>query len=147
MPEIHCQHFNGYKPCGFSTDCSQRCDHRKIPQVKILVVHLEALGAVLRATSILPAIKRKFPSSHITWVTQKPAHLLFENASMVDRVLTSDHEGLLQLRALEFDVAFCIDKSLKASGILASTSFDILYGFRADPQTASILPVNPEAQE
>lgn len=147
MAEIHCQYFNGYKPCGLSTQCDSLCPHRKIPKLRVLVVHLEALGAVLRATSLLPAIKRKFPSSHITWVTQKPAQAFFENQSMVDRVLTTDLDSLLALRALEFDVALCLDKSLKASGILASTSFDVLYGYQADPRTGAILPVNPEAQE
>jgi heptosyltransferase II len=147
MAEIHCQHFNGYKPCGLSTQCDELCPHRKIPQVRVLVVHLEALGAVLRATSLLPAIKRKFPSSHITWITQKPAQAFFENQNLVDRVMTCDPDGLLSLRALEFDVALCLDKSLKASGVLASTNYDILYGYQADPRTGAILPVNPEAQE
>ncbi len=146
-PEVQCRHFNGYKPCGLSTQCDSLCPRRDIPQVRLLVVHLEALGAVLRATSLLPAIKRKFPSSHITWCTQKPADQFFENNRLVDRVITSDAEGLLKLKALEFDVAFCIDKSLKASGVLANTNFDMLYGYQADPRTGAILPANAEAKE
>ena len=147
MAEIHCRYFDGYKPCARSSRCDQLCPSRVIPQVRILIVHLEALGAVLRATSLLPAIKRKFPSSHITWVTQKPADAFFENVSLVDRVLTSDHDSLLKLKALEFDIAMCLDKSLKASGVLATTTFDILFGYQADPRTGAILPANIEAQE
>jgi len=147
MAEHMCRYFNGHKPCGLSTQCDQLCPHRDIPQLRILVVHLEALGAVLRATSLLPAIKRKFPSSHITWMTQRPADQLLKHNPYIDRILTTESDGLLQLRALQFDVAFCLDKSLKASGVLASTHFEILYGYQADPMTGAILPANSEAQE
>ncbi|MGE3975534.1 MAG: glycosyltransferase family 9 protein [Bdellovibrionales bacterium] len=100
----------------------------------------------MRSTSLLSAIKRKYPSSHITWVTDKPAHHFFQNQTKVDRILTSTPEDLLVLSILEFDVAFCIDKSLKAAGILAQTQYDILYGYKADP-TGAIVPATAAAEE
>lgn len=147
MAETGCRHFSGYKPCGFNKICDSLCPSRSLVDVRILIVHLEALGAVLRATSILHAVKRQFPNSHITWVTQKPADQLLLNNKHISRILTTDVPDLLALSALEFDFAFVIDKSLKASGVLKWTRADIVRGFVADPVTGAILPANPEAHE
>ncbi len=101
----------------------------------------------MRATSILPALKRKYPKSHITWVTQRPAEALLKPNHLIDRVLTTTADDLLSLRALEFDLALVLDKSLKASGVLSLTKAREVRGFRADPKTGAILPVNEEAKE
>lgn len=145
--EINCRFFNGYKPCGKSDICSSACPQRDSPQVSVLIIHLGALGAVLRATSLLPAVKRKYPSSRITWVTDAPAHQLLAHNPYLDRILTSKEEDLLALSNLEFDVAYVVDKSLKASGILKRTHTDLLFGFRVDPRSGSIIPANSEAEE
>jgi heptosyltransferase-2 len=147
MPITNCRFFNGYKPCGKSEICDALCPHLSIPTTRILVVHLEALGAVMRSTALLPAIRRKFPGSHLTWVTQKPADQLLQNNPFVDRVLTTTTEDLLQLSALEFDVAFVIDKSMKATGVLRHTKADLVYGFQAEPSTGAILPATAAARE
>lgn len=110
-------------------------------------MHLGALGAVLRATSLLRSIKRKYPSSHITWVTDSPGHRLLQPNLLIDRVLTTDIDGILQLSGLEFDVGFCIDKSLKAAGVLKQTHVDLLYGFQVDSNTGAILPATEHATE
>ncbi len=145
MPAINCRHFTGFKPCAKNELCSERCPFLDPPLSRVLIVHLEAMGAVLRATSLLPSIKRKFPKCHITWVTKAPSHRLLEGNSLIDRVLTSSSEDLLSLKCLNFDVAFCIDKSLQASGVLSSTQFDKLYGFSADACSGAILPATPAA--
>lgn len=103
-----------------------------------------AFGAVLRSTSLLEAIKRKYPRSHITWATEAPSHQLLANNELIDRVVTSPYHAL---SALKFDIAFVIDKSLEAAGILAKTQSAEVRGFRADQLTGAILPANPEARE
>ena len=70
------------------------------------MVHLGALGAVLRATSILPSIKRKYPKAHITWLTEKPGHHLLSNNPLIDRVLTTEIMDLMVLNNFKFDVVF-----------------------------------------
>lgn len=97
----------------------------------------------MRSTSLLPAIRRKFPRAHITWVTKPPAQNLLEGLA-IDRVITQNYH---QLAALKFDLAFVIDKSLEASGIRALTEVAVTRGFQADPISGSILPANPEARE
>ncbi len=144
MAEIACRYFNGYKPCGKSTSCDRsHCASYSSVEERILIIHLEALGAVLRSTSLLPAIRRKYPRAHITWVTKPPAQHLLAGLQ-VDRLITTD---FVQLAALKFDLAFVIDKSLEASGILALTRASEVRGFRADDVSGAILPANPEARE
>jgi len=147
MPVTDCRYFNGYKPCGRSETCDSDCPSLSIPTSRILIIHLEAIGAVLRSTSLLLAIRRKFPGCHVTWVTQKPADRLLANNPYVERVLTTSIEDLLELGALEFDVAFVIDKSLKAAGVLRRTRVEMVYGFQVDPRTGAVLPATPAASE
>lgn len=142
-----CRYFSGYKPCGRNETCDSLCPSREIVLNRILIVHLEALGAVLRATCILPAIKRKFPSSHITWVTQKPSHELLANNPLIDRVLTTERDDILTLSALQFDFGFVVDKSLKAMGVLSQTQCDLLFGFTHDAHTGAIIPATRAARE
>lgn len=147
MVETNCRHFNGYKPCGKSEVCHSGCPFLDRPQVSILIVHLGALGAVVRSTSLLKAIKRKFPSSRVTWVTDAPAHQLLQGHPSIDRVLTTSLEDQLILRALSFEIGFVIDKSLKAMGVFSLTSCDYVYGFKADSMTGAIVPATVAAEE
>jgi len=145
MVEIGCRYFSGYKPCGKSTSCDRSsCASYSSVQERILIVHLGALGAVLRSTSLIKAIKRKYPRSHLTWVTHAPAQHFLHGLN-IDRIITTAE--VVQLAALKFDLAFVIDKSLEASGILALTRATEVRGFRADEVTGAILPANPEARE
>lgn len=148
MEMLNCRHFNGYKPCGLSDSCSSQCQHYDAIEHRLLVVHLEALGAVLRATCLLPALRRKYPRAHITWVTQAPAqHLLLGNP-FIDRLLTTSNDDLLALSALSFDAAFVVDKSLKASGVVERCAHvDQVFGFKVDAQTGVIVPATHAALE
>ena len=142
-----CRYFNGYKPCDKSGVCDETCSSLNIPTTRILIIHLEALGAVLRSTALLKPIKRKFPNSHITWVTQKPADQLLLNNVWVDRVVCFDAPNIFGLTALQFDVTFCIDKSFQATGLAAHIQTELLYGFELDSQTGAIAPASGAAQE
>lgn len=142
-----CRHFSGYKPCGKNSACDEACAQKSVPSMYLLVVHLGAIGAVVRATSLLPAMKRKYPGCHITWVTDAPSDQLLRNHPLLDRVLTTKAEDLLSLSSLEFEVAFVIDKSLKAAGVLRQTQADLVFGFKADPRGGAILPATAAAEE
>lgn len=142
-----CRHFSGYKPCGKNPFCNESCAHKSVPTVHLLVIHLGAIGAVVRATSLLKSMKRKYPGSHVTWVTDTPSDQLLRHHPWIDRVLTTKSEDLLSLSVLEFDIAFMIDKSLKAAGVLKHTRADQVFGFKVDPRGGAILPATPAADE
>lgn len=118
-----------------------------VPSTRILLIHLGALGAVMRSTALLPAIRRKFPNCHITWATSKPADQLLKNNPLIDRIFTTENSDLLGLSALEFDIALCVDKSLEAAGVLKRTYADFIYGFAVVPATGAIVPATPAAEE
>lgn len=147
MAITDCRHFSGYKPCSKNETCDSSCPQKDVATTSILIVHLGALGAVVRSTSLLKAIKRKYPFSRVTWVTDAPAHHLLKNHPGLDRVLTTGEGDLLQLSALEFDVGFMIDKSVKAGGVLRRTQVDQVYGFVVEPRSGAILPATPAARE
>lgn len=142
-----CRHFSGYKPCGKNSVCDAACSQLAHAQPRILIVHLGALGAVVRGTSILPALKRKFPYGHITWVTKKPAQGLLKNITLIDQVLTTDSADLLSLKTLHFDVGYCIDKSREAWGVVLTTQVDQMFGFGIEARTGSVVPLNSGAEE
>lgn len=83
----------------------------------------------------------------ITWVTDAPAHHLLKNHPGIDRVLTTQESDLLQLSALEFEVALVIDKSLKAAGVVQRTTVDQVWGFKINPKNGAIIPATEAAQE
>lgn len=147
MAVTQCRYFNGYKPCGRSSACEPSCLQQDIPSTRLLLIHLGALGAVVRSTALLAPLRRKFPKAHLTWVTDQPADQLLRSHPLIDRVLTTNESDLLALSVLEFDAAFVVDKSLKAVGVLKKTRADFIYGFTADPATGAILPATPAAEE
>ena len=145
MPETLCRHFNGYKPCGKNTECSRAaCAHYSARGPNILLIHLEALGAVVRSTSLLKAIRRAYPGAQITWITKTPQ--LLENLE-VERVLGLNAEDLLKLSALSFDTALVVDKSMAAAGLLRHTRVNKVRGFVIDAFSGAVIPANREAEE
>lgn len=109
------------------------------------MVSLEALGAVLRSTCLLPALKREFPSSHITFITSKGAIPLLRHNPYIDRLHPFSHETATVLSALEFDRAYGVDKSLAAGSLMAAARAPIKRGFGISPLGA-IIPLSPEAE-
>lgn len=55
--------------------------------VKILIVKLGAIGDVLRTTSLLPGLKRKYDPVEIDWITSQSSKELFINNSYIHDVL------------------------------------------------------------
>lgn len=145
--ETRCRYFNGYKPCDRNTTCDAACGSRDLLSTSILIIHLGAMGAVVRSTALLAGIRRKYPNSQITWVTDAPMDQFLRGHKQIDHVLVNSHEGLLALRGRAFDVALVIDKSAAASGILAMTKANEVFGFVTEPQFGKIRPATPAAEE
>ena len=148
--ESSCRHFTGYKPCQYSEGgraCNSQCPQRDIVVQNILLIHLGALGSVVRSTAMLSLIRKKYPGAAIHWVTQAPAHELLLGHPLIDHVYTTSNEDLLRAQAFDFDVSLCVDKSLTSSAIVRLLRARKRFGFYADPVTGSILPQNPEARE
>lgn len=148
MVQTNCIHFNGYKPCGLSEKCDSNCPHLSQIKTSILIVHLGAIGAVLRSTALLSAINRKYPKSKITWVTEKICKPLLQNHPRIHQVIANDPQELVLLSNLVFDVSFVIDKSAIAVAIAKlPKAVKKKYGFAVQETTGAIIPETHEAQE
>jgi heptosyltransferase-2 len=140
-----CKRFTGYKPCFPGTRCYVECvDHNPIG-TRILLVNLDAMGNVLVTTSILPALKRKYPSSTITWLTERHTAPLLQHNPLVDRIMTWDPESWLILREMTFDVVMNVDKSRRSGAFVMGINAKkkLGFGMNADGQ---IIPLNRGAE-
>jgi ADP-heptose:LPS heptosyltransferase len=82
--------------------------------VRILLVNLDALGTVLATTAQLPAIKRTYPQSHVTWITRKNALPLLANNPFIDHLVEWNDENRMVLQQQKFELALNADKSRPA---------------------------------
>lgn len=139
-----CRLFSGYKPCRHKRPCDG-CPHYDPVKERVGIISLEALGAVLRTTCLLQPIKRKYPNSHITWITMPSAKSLLDNNPLIDRLITFDATMQQAIATLEFDVLYAVDKSLDAGGLAQQIKAKRKFGFGIN-QDGVIIPLSPEAQ-
>ncbi len=100
-----CRHFTGYKPCAPGRTCDREtCPDRTPSGTRILIVNLDAMGDVLMTTSQLPALKRKYPSSTISWLTLGNAAPLLAGNPYLVTVYTYWFESLSVLGQMAFDI-------------------------------------------
>lgn len=141
---IDCKKFTGYKPCGPGMLCDG-CDQRKPRGKKVLIINLDALGAVLMTTALLPAIKRKDPVSTIHWVTLPGAMPLLANNPLIDQAWPYDFETATVLQCTRFDRLYSVDKSRRSDALAMLVPAGDKLGFGLD-RNGAIVPFNREAE-
>ncbi|MEZ4742527.1 MAG: glycosyltransferase family 9 protein [Bdellovibrionota bacterium] len=141
--KFDCHWFTGYKPCKFKRSCSG-CSEYLAPEKRIAIVSLEAMGAVLRSTCLLPPLKHKYPTAHITWITYANAIPLLKDNPYIDRLLSLSHQSLALVQYLEFDLVLGVDKSLEAGSLVEHMKAKEKLGFGLNTYGA-IRPLNKEA--
>lgn len=139
-----CFFYEGSKPCAFHKKDGRLCnnceDYKRI-ESRILIVKLDALGDVLRTTSILPALKKKYPNSHITWITKERALPILKSISLINRVFCVERNFIEYILNETFDVGICLDSDSYSSSILSIASCKNKYGFIAD-KSGNPVPVD-----
>lgn len=138
-----CRFYLGDRPCGLAAEC-EGCPHYAFQGTRIVVVKLAAAGDVLRATSILPALKRRHPESHVTWVADAAALPLIALNPLIDRAMPFGFETWLRLSAEAFDLAVCLDKEPRAGALMRSLRATEARGF-ALSEWGTIEPLNDGA--
>jgi heptosyltransferase-2 len=123
--KIDCKHFPGDHPCIYNKREGIMCDNCNYYSpvgFKILIIKLDAIGDVLRTTSILHSLKKEYPNSHITWLTKLASKDIFRNNTFVDTLLFfEDPELNSRLTAESFDLLLHPDAS-PASAAIASAA-------------------------
>jgi ADP-heptose:LPS heptosyltransferase len=170
LPLIHfdCKYFEGDKPCfankQYGVFCSN-CDYYEkdrsisgvFPEIlqaektptgtgrkNILIIKLDAVGDVLRTTSILPSLKKQLPHSSITWATKSKSFPVLENNIYINSIyLTEDNpDRILQG---SFDIIINLDSSRESCEIMSKISSGERYGYTL--VNGKPYPVNSFANE
>jgi heptosyltransferase-2 len=145
-----CKHFPGDRPCKPSKelgiDCNE-CSFYSPVRYKILIVKLDAIGDVLRTTSILHGLKKKYPDSQITWLTKKNSSEIFINNTFIDRIFEFESPDLnAHLLTEEFDVVINPDSSPVTASLASISKSKVKKGFVLD-KLGCIHALNKSAEE
>jgi len=127
-----CQHFKGDRPCDPHKESGVKCNDCNYYQpisFKILIIKLDAVGDVLRTTSILKPLKKKYPDSFIEWCTRYNAVEIFKNNLLVDEVITIEDDALSRIEAEEYDLVINLDTSKISSALAANSKAKEKFGF------------------
>ena len=91
----------------------------------ILIIKLGAIGDVIRTTPLIEAIKKKFPSAKIFWLTHTPSII----PETVDSVLQFNLEAITFLQSMKFDYAYNLDKDKEACSLMNILNSKVKKGF------------------
>ena len=132
MLKTNCAYFKGDRPCVYNKNegiMCNNCNHYMPISFKILIIKLDAVGDVLRTTSILKPLKKKYRDCYIEWCTRQNASDLFKNNSLVDEVITIENDARFRINAEEYDIAINLDTSKISSAIATTASAKEKIGF------------------
>ena len=145
-----CKHFPGDRPCVFHKDSGIKCDSCPVyskHNYRILIIKLDAMGDVLRTTSILHPLKDTHPNSEIVWITKHESSEIFQNNKLVDKLLFfEDAQTIAYLLTQTFDLVINLDSSEKSSLLATLAHGNEKKGFCLNDQ-GKVYAVNPEAED
>jgi ADP-heptose:LPS heptosyltransferase len=144
-----CRFFKGDRPCDPHKETGIKCDDCTYYQPissKILIIKLDAVGDVLRTTSILKPLKKKYPDSYINWCTRQNSRELFKNNTVVDEVLIFEEDAFFRINAEEYDIAINLDTSKISSAIAAKAFAKEKVGFALNKK-GYVEPTSDAAQQ
>ncbi len=152
MEEINikptCRLYRGDTPCTPNKlrgkECPT-CDEFDPIKERILLIKLGAPGDVLRTTALLPAIRRRYPQSEISWLTRRDSAPLLENLSDIDKVLILENDGFLMPQGEWFDWCINLDNDPLAASMANQVRGDELTGFRMS-ERGKLFATNKEAR-
>jgi heptosyltransferase-2 len=145
-----CKHFPGDKPCESNKLENKKCDdceYYSPIKNKILIIKLDAVGDVLRTTSILHALKLKYPDSQVTWLTKQNSVEIFTNNNYVDRIIMFEsHDLTARLSVENFDLLIHPDASPVSSSLASIVNAKVKKGFGLN-QLGQVFPFDSDATE
>lgn len=129
-----CRYFIGDRPCSWhkSTGVLCTCDHYQRVEERLLIIKLDAMGDVLRTTSLLPAIAETHPKASITWITRRESRPLLERNPYITEILDYGEDALLQLHVRSFDRVINLDAGKTSAALAAAAKATKKDGFILD---------------
>ena len=134
----------------------------RVTASRVCVVKPSALGDVVQAMALLPALRKRFPGAEISWVIASGLRGLVEPHPLVDRAIPFDRRGgwrewrqlLTELRAARFDVVFDLQGLARTGLMTAATGAPVRIGLesaregshlavhRLIPDTGRVMPAH-----
>jgi ADP-heptose:LPS heptosyltransferase len=150
--EFHCRYFRGDKPCAFSDGrrCAPIvgeppfCGHHDPVGERVLIIKLGALGDVLRTTTLLPAIQKRFPKAAITWITKPGAIPLLTGAGLF-QVLPWELDSVLWAERIPWDLVICLDKEEGPTALASRCRATVRHGFGRN-EWGFLTPLSPSTE-
>lgn len=127
-----CKYYVGDRPCKFSKAEGVMCvcGYYSPVRFKIMIIKLDALGDVLRTTSLLISLKKQYPDSFITWVTRTDSKAIFKNNPFVDELLFyEDPFTTYKMLNEKFDLLIHPDASPSSAAMASSVHAKEKRGF------------------
>jgi len=145
-----CYFFLPDRPCNFHKEQGVLCPDCVYYQPckgRILLIKREALGDVLRTTSVLRPLRKEFPAYKIIWLTAANSKDILRNNPFLDEVWTDD--SLLSWSSLNFlcfDVVINLDLDAESLLLAGRTTARKKLGFWYD-RSGRVFCSNPAAEE
>lgn len=157
-----CKHFLGDRPCFANKQYNVICNNCNyyekdesitesfpciIPQPvpknvkRILIIKLDAAGDVLRTTSILPSLAKKYARSDIDWITKENSKEMLSYAGYINILLTVSDK----LNLSDYDIAINLDSSKESCEIMNRVNARVKLGYGL--VNGKPYPLNKEANE
>lgn len=118
-----CKFFLGDRPCVWHKATGVLCTCEKYEKIeqRLLIIKLDAMGDVLRTTTLLPALAETHRGTAITWITRRESRPLLERNPYIAEIFDYGEDALTQLSARTFDRVINLDAG-KTSAALASNA-------------------------
>jgi heptosyltransferase-2 len=110
-----------------------------------LITKLDAIGDVLRTTSLLPSLLREMPGAYIVWITRESAAPLFLGNTMVDEVWIAEVDALARLSAETFDLVINTDTDRWTAAFATAAQAKEKRGFTLS-ENGTVVASGPAAQ-
>jgi len=107
--------------------------------LKIVIIKLGAQGDVIRTLALLPAIKKKYHDSQVTWITKSNIAELLENNPQINKVLSIPVKI-----SEEFDVLYNFDIEKEATALAEEIKAKKKLGFYSQDEFP--MAFNPGAE-
>jgi heptosyltransferase-2 len=144
MIHYDCRHYVGKVPCKHKRACDG-CAHFDAVGESVLVIKLGAIGDLFRTTTVLPALRRRYPRAKITWLTQPECVPLLEGLPQIDRIWKTGPHSTAQVLAEKFDVVICFDKETPAVELATIARAPEKKGFGLT-ERGELVALNPGSQ-
>lgn len=164
--KFDCELYNGYKPCRYGNECAgcpyyapretghdahsvadpaPLTTHSDVEPTRILIVKTGAMGDVLRTTTLLHGLRRRYRDAHITWITDVSAVPLLAANPFIDRLLPFNHASCTALENRVFDLLLNFEKEKEPLAFAGRVRAAKRMGFAPTPwNTATVF--NPASE-